>query len=115
MPKFFVKHEQDFPWQVHPKHEAVSQKFVNEGTDGTPEVFFVQNKPGYTSRVHSHSQDEVIYVLEGEVSVGGRRCPAGTVVYVQKDTLYGPLVAGPQGVKFINIRPAKATAFIKEK
>ncbi len=57
---------------------------------------------------HTHSQDEVIFILEGELTMGARKCGPGTVVYIEKDTQYGFKV-GPEGVRFLNVRPGLAT------
>ncbi len=57
---------------------------------------------------HSHSQDETMYIVEGQISLGARKCGPGTVVWVEKDTQYGFKV-GPEGVRFLNIRRGLAT------
>lgn len=111
MPDAFIKNEWDYPWSHKYNFQGKTswQKFINEGTDGTPEVFLVKQEAGLELPPHSHSQDEVIYVLEGLISVVDKQCPPGTVIFVKKDVVYGPLKAGPEGVKYLNIRPTRAT------
>ena len=42
-----------------------------------------------------------IYILDGEVEIGGRRCSGGTQIVLPKDAPIGPLIAGPEGCTFI--------------
>lgn len=53
--------------------------------------------------LHSHDDDELIYIVEGEIKVGNRLLTAGSTVYVTGDTLYG-FSTGPNGVRFVNFR-----------
>lgn len=110
MPDSFIKHENDYDWseKFDFNGKTAWQKFINRGTDDTPEVFLVKHEPGVTLPPHSHSQDEIIYVLEGQISVQDKPCPAGSVIFVKRNVVYGPLTAGPKGVKYLNIRPTKA-------
>lgn len=64
-------------------------------------------EPDRVVPLHSHGADEVIYILEGELSVGKRVCNPGTVLFIEKDTQYGFTVGG-QGVRFLNVRHAPA-------
>ena len=64
--------------------------------------------PGRVASPHSHSQDEVMYIIEGGFTVGKRFCGPGTVLFFEKDTQYG-FTVGDQGVRFLNIRPGLAT------
>ena len=41
--------------------------------------------------------DHLVYVLEGELTIGRRRCPAGTLVVLEVGAVFGPLVAGANG------------------
>ena len=63
--------------------------------------------PGLVAPVHSHGEDEVMFVLEGGFSMGARECGPGTVVYIENDTKYG-LRIGDEGVRFLNIRGGRA-------
>lgn len=53
--------------------------------------------------LHSHSEDEIILVLGGEILLGSRRYGADTAVAVAKDTVYG-FRAGKGGMKMVNFR-----------
>ena len=64
--------------------------------------------PNDVNTPHSHDEDEVIVIVEGSLTVtGDRTCGTGTVIYIEKDTEYG-FTAGPEGVRFLIIRPGLA-------
>ena len=63
--------------------------------------------PNAVASPHSHDQDEVILVMEGEIRMGKRVCGPGSVVFFEKDTQYGFSV-GPEGVRYVNVRPGLA-------
>jgi hypothetical protein len=46
---------------------------------------------------HGHASDHLVYVLEGELTVGDRLCPAGTLIVLELGASFGPLIAGAQG------------------
>lgn len=56
--------------------------------------------------IHSHSEDEVIFVTDGQMRLGNRLYGPGTAVAVAADTFYS-FAVGPHGLKFINFRPAR--------
>lgn len=53
--------------------------------------------------VHSHSEDEIIFVTAGRIRLGNRLFDKGTAIAIGADTLYS-LSAGPEGMSFINFR-----------
>lgn len=53
--------------------------------------------------IHSHSEDEIIVVLEGSMRLGSRLVGQGTALAVAADTLYA-FTPGPDGLGFINFR-----------
>jgi hypothetical protein len=59
------------------------------------------------SEPHSHNMDEVIYVVEGSITIGDRTYGPGTVIAIEKDTAYD-FTSGPEGLRFLNIRPGRA-------
>lgn len=58
----------------------------------------------YTVGAHSHSEDEVILIVEGKLVIGKRTCGPGSVIFFEKETDYS-FKTGPEGVRFLNIRP----------
>lgn len=50
---------------------------------------------------HAHRSAFFVYILEGELTVGDRLCLPGTLIVMEKDVFFGPLIAGPDGCTFI--------------
>ena len=46
---------------------------------------------------HGHRSDHLVHVLEGELLVGDRRCPPGTLIVLEVGAVFGPLIAGADG------------------
>jgi quercetin dioxygenase-like cupin family protein len=61
----------------------------------------VEYAPDWVVEAHSHAAAEIVYILDGEVSVGGERIGPGDALHIEPNTVYGPLRAGPQGVRFL--------------
>ena len=61
----------------------------------------VEYAPDWVVEAHSHGASEIIYILGGEVSVGEDRFGPGDAIHIEPNTVYGPLRAGPQGVRFV--------------
>src|SRR4051795_6633599 len=40
--------------------------------------------PGLILERHAHASDALIFIIEGEVGIGGRSCPAGTLVVLEQ-------------------------------
>jgi hypothetical protein len=93
-----------------PVQEAVAQMHGDRRVgvhirvmEWTPErmVAYTRYDPGLVLPRHSHGSDSLIYILDGEVTIDGRSCPAGTQIVLPKDAPIGPLIAGPEGCTFI--------------
>jgi len=56
-----------------------------------------------TVGVHSHSEDEIIFIVSGAIRLGRKLFPAGTAIAIPGDTLYS-FTAGPDGMAFVNFR-----------
>jgi hypothetical protein len=46
---------------------------------------------------HAHKSAFFVYVLDGDLTVGDRLCPPGTLIVMEKNVFFGPLIAGPEG------------------
>jgi len=53
--------------------------------------------------IHSHSEDEIIFVIDGEMRLGNKPAGPGTALAIAADTLYS-FSPGPNGLSFINFR-----------
>jgi len=52
---------------------------------------------GQKGAPHKPSREEVICCIDGELTIGDRRCAAGTLVVLEHGAVFGPLVAGERG------------------
>ena len=82
-------------------------QFLGDQEKG-PWIIINSIEPGHAVPPHSHSEDEVILILGGELTLGGgKKCTAGTVIYMEKGTAYS-FTVGPEGVRFLNVRSGPA-------
>ena len=58
--------------------------------------------------IHSHSEDELIFVTGGSIRLGNAIHGPGAALFVAADTNYG-FSTGPEGLSFINFRPSSPT------
>lgn len=68
-------------------------------------VHLVECAPGQIIEAHSHDVDQFQIVISGSASYAGIPTTPGTVHFAEKNTPYGPIVAGPDGLTFMVIRP----------
>lgn len=60
--------------------------------------------------VHSHSEDEIIFVTGGAIRLGTKLHGPGTALAIAADTMYS-FTPGPDGLSFINFRAGYPKAF----
>ena len=80
---------------------------------GGPEalqMFEVEMEPNGGPHPHAHAEDEIMFVLEGEMHFGRRVLTPGCSAYIPAYTLYS-FRAGPQGLRFLNFRGRKDSAY----
>jgi hypothetical protein len=69
-------------------------------------IFLVDRPPNHKTAAHSHPLPHIEVLLEGTLDYGGARpMRAGDFRVVDGDVAYGPLIAGPEGAKCIEISP----------
>ena len=80
-------------------------RFFSDASSPTNRLWLLAtDRPQYfESSAHSHSQDELIHVLRGEIRVGRRVVGVGDTLWVAADRRY-KLYSGDDGVHFINYR-----------
>ena len=66
-------------------------------------LLYTSRSFAFESQIHSHSQDELIYILHGEIRLGSLRLTPGSSVFIAANQLYS-FRAGEQGFGFINYR-----------
>ena len=100
-PRLAFVHVDDVPWteviaQMHGERRvSVHEKFL-EWNDRRM-VVIGRYDPHMVIERHGHASDHLVYVLEGDLQVGERHCPAGTLIVLELGAVFGPLIAGPNG------------------
>src|SRR5262245_34722272 len=114
MGRAIIQHIDDAPWvrggpraEGRAKHPDGGGQLVGDLERG-PWVHVNWLPGGLVAPPHQHDQDEVLFILEGGLSMGGRRCGPGTVVYLERATQYG-FTVWDEGVRFLNVRPGRAS------
>lgn len=82
------------------------------GTD-TLQLFEVFFLPDTEVDIHAHDEEEVMYVVGGEMIVGQRVLKPGSSIYIAGSTLYG-FRAGPNGLRVLNFRPRIDSTYISK-
>jgi hypothetical protein len=67
--------------------------------------------PGMMVHAHGHLSDNVVYVLEGEMTCGDVRCTPGTHIALDQGDTFGPFVAGPEGVVLFEVMMGDPRSF----
>jgi hypothetical protein len=86
-------------------------RFIEQGDERSPQLFEMDYLPNTKVDIHAHEQDEIIYVVAGEMVLGTRIIGPGSTVFVQGNTLYS-FTSGDKGLRFLNFRPRIDTTFI---
>ena len=74
------------------------------GDDDRLQLFEVDAPANAIFNAHSHTEDEIILVVEGELRAGSHVVGPGGTMYVPGGTVYS-FRAGPDGLRFFNFRP----------
>jgi hypothetical protein len=107
MGKIEITHIDEAPWisdrdvQTGPRRLGV--QIIGDVDEGL-RALIVAQPPGHKTKVHSHSETEIIHILEGDIKVGNRTLGPGTCLFIEHDTQY-QFTVGDEGVRFMNIRP----------
>jgi hypothetical protein len=107
IPRLAFVHQDDVPWtevvaQRHgDRRVSVHEKFL----EWTQQRMVVLGRydPHVVIERHGHASDHLVYVLEGELVVGDRPCPPGTLVVLEVGAAFGPLVAGAGGALLLEV------------
>jgi quercetin dioxygenase-like cupin family protein len=94
------------------RHGELTSSFrVREpGSDHNPQLVELRYQPGAEIRLHSHDEDEIIYVLTGEMRINNRVVGPGATLTVPGGVFYG-FHAGEQGLTILNFRPRPDASF----
>ena len=100
-----VVQKNDFPRQDFPGggYRCTAPVLYEEHS---AQISIVNHVPDRYIEQHSHTVDEVILMLEGQLEVDGHpgEMPKGSVVFVGANNVYG-FQCGPEGLTWIFVRP----------
>lgn len=83
------------------------------GSENTLQLFEVKFLPDTLIDVHAHDEEEIMYVVEGEMLVGERALQPGSSIYIAGSTLYS-FRAGPNGLRVLNFRPRQDATYLSQ-
>ena len=88
--------------------QAVRSEWMMTGEDPgfSPTIFLFEQPPGVVLPAHYHRNNEFQVFVDGSGKIGPRAIVPTMVHYAGAYTGYGPIVAGPQGLKYFTIRAA---------
>ncbi|HZP28332.1 MAG TPA: cupin domain-containing protein [Acidimicrobiia bacterium] len=81
------------------------------GSESELQLFEVAVEPDALIGQHAHGEDEIIYVLDGELRLGRQVLTRGASVYIPGGTLYS-FRAGPEGLRFLNFRARQDRTYL---
>ncbi|HUP73488.1 MAG TPA: cupin domain-containing protein [Acidimicrobiales bacterium] len=90
--------------------DRMCHRIHHPGSDTDLQMFEVRVPPGFVVESHAHDEDEIIFVLEGEMVLGARVLGAGSSAMIPGKTLYG-FSAGADGLRFLNFRARRDVTF----
>ena len=95
--------------EVQGRRASVWEKWL----DFTPGFLSLYAKwdPGMMIHKHGHESDHVVFVISGEMSCGDVRCTAGMHITLPKGEVFGPFVAGPEGVVLFEVMMGDPRSF----
>jgi mannose-6-phosphate isomerase-like protein (cupin superfamily) len=82
---------------------ASAYKIREPGSEDVPQLVELRMHPHEEIELHCHDEDEIMYVLSGEMILGNRKVGPGACVYIGGGVFYG-FKAGPEGLHFLNFR-----------
>ena len=98
------------PWQrvkaqrnADGSESSVWEKWFAFRADPPYLSLYARYDPGMVVRRHGHRSPHVVFVLEGEVTVGEAACGAGAHIELPEGEQFGPLVAGPDGCALFEV------------
>ena len=114
MGRIVFVHEKDREWQWPRKamwpdaategEPRVRYKVLSTPETGGPNSQLAEYEPGHVEAPHSHPHDELLYILSGHGILAERDLEPGVLLFIERDTVYGPLRAGNDGLSFLRVQ-----------
>lgn len=80
-----------------------SMTFHEFGSESELQLAELDFIPNAEAVIHKHDNDEIIYIVNGEMHFGNKILRAGDSIYIPGNTFYS-FNAGPNGVRVVNFR-----------
>ena len=71
----------------------------------SPQAYLIEQAPNSISSPHFHAQNQFQLVVSGSATLGKHQVRPISVHYAQRETGYGPISAGEDGVSYLTLRP----------
>lgn len=91
------------------KHTKVKTHFP--GNEAKLSLMEINETPNGQATLHSHAQEEIFYVLEGEMRFGQHVCKAGDSINIAANTQY-TFKTGPEGCRYLKFTASADHSFI---
>lgn len=109
-PVFRHLDDADVPWQQVKRQRnadgteaSVWEKWLAFSPEPQYLSLYAKYDPGMIVRRHGHYCPHIVFVLEGVLYVGERRCDAGTHIELPFGAAFGPLRAGDEGATLFEV------------
>ncbi len=103
----------DVAAKMSPAERDADVRLLHTGDGNGLQLFEASIAPDAEISLHAHAEDEIIYILEGELLIGRKRLGPGASAFIAGNTLYG-FRSGTAGVRFLNFRGRGNTSFITQ-
>ena len=87
-----------------------SYRMREPGSATSPQLVELSYEPDAEIRLHSHDEDEIIYVADGAMRINNRTLGPGACLTIPGGVIYG-FRAGPEGLRILNFRPREDNSF----
>lgn len=67
--------------------------------------------PGMMIHKHGHNSEHVLYVIAGSMTCGEVECTPGMHITLEQGAVFGPFVAGPEGVELFEVMMGDPRSF----
>jgi len=93
----------DWPGRAAPgEPKVIFKPLMGRGEPGLPNMQRTRYEPHHFEPPHSHEEDEVIYLIGGDLAFGDQTLALGDALFVPKNTRYS-LRAGEAGAEFVRV------------
>jgi hypothetical protein len=109
-PTFRHIDDPETPWQQVKRQQnadgteaSVREKWLAFSPEPQYLSVYAKYDPGMIVRRHGHYSPHIVFVIDGEVTIGDQHCPAGTHVELPYGAAFGPIRAGERGATLFEV------------